>query len=65
MEKLLRIADVCAAVGFKANWIYVLIRSGKFPPPVKTGKRASRWRASEVQAWIETQIAGRGEISGA
>lgn len=39
--------------GFSAKHIYHLINEGKFPAPVKIG-RASLWRLSEINQWVES-----------
>lgn len=54
-EKLLPLPEVESRSGFKSSFLYQLIKSGKFPAPVKIGT-SSRWRESEIQAWIQAQI---------
>lgn len=54
-ERLLPLPEVELRSGFKSSFLYSLIKEGKFPKPVKIGN-ASRWRESEVQAWIAAQI---------
>jgi len=39
--------------GFSAKHLYHLINEGKFPAPVKIG-RASLWRLSDVNLWLES-----------
>lgn len=39
--------------GFSAKHIYHLINEGKFPAPIKIG-RASLWRLSDVNSWLES-----------
>jgi len=39
--------------GFSAKHIYHLINEGKFPRPIKIG-RASLWRLSEINSWVES-----------
>lgn len=56
-ERLLPLPEVESRSGFKSSFIYQLIKEGKFPKPVKIGA-ASRWRESEIQAWIFNQIEG-------
>lgn len=56
-ERLLTITNVVNIVGFRSSSIYLKIQQGTFPAPVKIGT-ASRWRESEVQAWIKKQIHG-------
>lgn len=39
--------------GFSAKHVYHLINEGKFPAPIKIG-RASLWRLSDVNSWLES-----------
>jgi prophage regulatory protein len=55
MDRLLKISDVVAATGFRRAWLYHLVGRGEFPRQVKVGKRAVRWRESEVAQWIATR----------
>jgi len=55
MEKLLRMPEVNQITGFKRAWIYVLMRRGEFPAPLKLGPRAVRWKASDIEVWLESQ----------
>lgn len=57
LERLLYLAEVEFQTGFKSSFLYQLMKEGKFPKPIKIGA-ASRWRESEVQAWIFNQIEG-------
>jgi prophage regulatory protein len=56
-ERLLPLPEVESRSGFKSSFIYQLIKEGKFPKPVKIGT-ASRWRETEIKAWIFSQIEG-------
>ena len=38
------------------KFFYKLIKNGQFPKPVKLG-RSSRWRKSEVEAWMQDRVA--------
>lgn len=55
---LLRIDDVFRRVGFRRNKLYDLINADEFPKPVKIG-RMSAWVESEIDEWINKQIAAR------
>lgn len=44
--------------GFARSTLYQKIKAGIFPPPLKTGKRASAWRADEVRGWLDAISAG-------
>ena len=39
--------------GFSAKHIYHLIKNGQFPAPVKIG-RASLWRVSDINEWLDS-----------
>ncbi|HHH1419500.1 TPA: helix-turn-helix transcriptional regulator [Yersinia enterocolitica] len=41
--------------GLTDKWFYKLIKDGAFPKPTKFG-RSSRWRKSEVEAWLQARI---------
>ena len=47
--------------GFSAKHIYHLINEGKFPAPVKIG-RASLWRLSEINQWLESHSNDLGSV---
>jgi len=38
--------------GLSDKWFYALIKSGRFPKPIKLG-RSSRWRKSDYFQWLE------------
>jgi predicted DNA-binding transcriptional regulator AlpA len=54
--ELLTIAEVRTLTSRGRSTIYQLEREGKFPSRIKLGK-SSRWKRSEVEAWIREQIA--------
>ena len=54
-ERLINLDEVESITGFKSSYIYSKIQKGLFPQPVKIGT-ASRWKFSEIQAWIHAQI---------
>ena len=41
--------------GLTDKWFYKLIKDGEFPKPTKFG-RSSRWRESEIEAWLQARI---------
>ena len=49
--------------GFSAKHIYHLINVGRFPTPIKIG-RASLWRLSDINSWLESHSSSNdGEAS--
>lgn len=54
---LLDISDVCAAARMSASWIHEEVRAGRFPQPLRFGPRCTRWRSSDVRAWLVARAA--------
>lgn len=54
-NRLLRLPDVVRQVGLSRSEIYRRIRRGEFPAHLKLGPRASAWRSSEIDRWVEGQ----------
>lgn len=52
-DRLLKIAEVKATISMGHTWIYEQIAAGKFPAPVKLSEKCSRWRESEIAAWMD------------
>ena len=52
---LLRRADVQARLSVCRSFIIDNVASGNFPPPVKIGPKAFRWRVEDVDSWAAAQ----------
>lgn len=50
--RLLDVREVSAQVAMSRSTVWAKVKSGQFPAPVRSGKRCTRWRESEVQAFI-------------
>lgn len=50
-QLLIRLTDLCEQLAISRSTIYCWVSEGKFPPPVRIGDRAVRWRVADVQAW--------------
>ncbi|HBQ3319581.1 TPA: AlpA family transcriptional regulator [Klebsiella pneumoniae] len=62
-DQFVNMAFITHLTGLTDKWFYKLIKDGEFPTPIKFG-RSSRWRQSEVEAWLQARIdASRGENS--
>ena len=55
MDRLLRRPDVQTVTGLSRSTLYAMMAEGTFPKPVKLGKRAVGWRASDLAAWLESR----------
>lgn len=60
-DQLVDMAFITNFTGMTDKWFYRLISENAFPAPIKLG-RSSRWRKSEVEAWLQEKIdaPGRG-----
>ena len=54
-EHLLTRTEVEKRVGLTRSSIYDAMRKGNFPLPLKVGPKAVRWRASEIEAWVDSR----------
>lgn len=50
---LLRLPSVIALTELSRSTIYSAIQEGRFPRPVRVGRRAVRWRAQDIRLWLE------------
>ena len=57
-ERLLKFHEVEKKVSFGRTTIYKLIREGTFPKPLKLTLNSSRWKLSEIQAFMNGEFQG-------
>jgi prophage regulatory protein len=54
VDPLLTVGDVLAMTGYRSRTtLWRKVRAGGFPPPRKDGPTSVRWRASDIQRWID------------
>ena len=56
--RLLRRADVEAALGLRRSALYQQVQRGLFPRPIYMGPKRTMWLESDVAAVINARIAG-------
>lgn len=54
-DQLVDMAFITRFTGMTDKWFYKLISESQFPAPIKLG-RSSRWRRSQVEAWLLDRI---------
>lgn len=54
-DQLVDMAFITHFTGMTDKWFYRLISENAFPAPIKLG-RSSRWRKSQVEAWLLEQM---------
>ena len=63
-ERLLNIDQVSALIGLSRAAVYTEIRDRGLPNPVRLGKKAVRWRLSELVAWMDSLETVSSDIGG-
>lgn len=54
-DQLVDMAFITNFTGMTDKWFYRLVSEARFPAPIKLG-RSSRWRRSQVEAWLLERI---------
>ena len=54
---ILRLPEVKARTGLSRSSIYLRVKQGTFPTPISLGARAVGWPDTDIQEWLERQIA--------
>lgn len=53
LDRLVAGKDIWSALRISPAKFYKLVAEGEIPPPLKIG-RAARWKASDIQAFVQT-----------
>jgi len=53
--RLLRLTEACDKTGLSRSSLYVALKRGEFPKPLKIGKRAVAWKSTDIDEWIESR----------
>ncbi|MCY4554903.1 MAG: AlpA family phage regulatory protein [Chloroflexi bacterium] len=61
VRELMRREEVEERFGVSRSWIYCEMRAGRFPEPVKIGKRSVRWRVVDLDEWAAGRPLSHGE----
>lgn len=54
---MLRRPAVEAATGLSRSTIYAMMTEGRFPRPVRLGRRAVGWPEAKIAEWLEARCA--------
>jgi prophage regulatory protein len=52
----LRLPEVKRLTGLSRSSIYLRIKAGQFPPPVRLGGRAVGWVEEEISRWARDRV---------
>ncbi|MGX5659385.1 helix-turn-helix transcriptional regulator [Castellaniella ginsengisoli] len=56
-DRLIADREVAHLIGASRSWPWKLARDGRFPKPIKLSARCTRWRLSDVRAWMANPMA--------
>lgn len=51
-DRILRRPEVLERIGLSRSSLYLMMDEGRFPRPLRIGRRAVGWKASAIDAWI-------------
>ena len=63
VRELMRREEVEERFSVSRSWIYGEMRAGRFPEPVKIGKRSVRWRVVDLDEWAAGRPVAHGDSS--
>ncbi|AVS70985.1 AlpA family transcriptional regulator [Paracidovorax avenae] len=61
--QILRVKDVLKAIKVCRATLYLWIKAGTFPAPIKLGPRAIGWTPDQLEKWIESRAAVSAQAS--
>ena len=61
--QLLTRTEVQQAVRLSCSSLYRLMRIGKFPNPIRLGENAVRWKADEINDYLNSRPRATGEAT--
>ncbi|MDR0770144.1 MAG: AlpA family transcriptional regulator [Burkholderiales bacterium] len=59
MLQIHRLPQVAAALGLSRSTVWLRVKQGQCPPPVRLGSRAVGWPSSEIEALNAARVAGK------
>lgn len=54
-QNFLRVTDVMQRTRLARSTIWLWVKEGKLPAPIKLSDRVTVWRESELNAWMDNQ----------
>ena len=58
-DRLMAAGAVLELTALSQATLYGLMSEGRFPRPLRVGKRAVRWLESDIETWLQERIAER------
>lgn len=56
-NQIISIKAMCKNLNKGRSTLFVWVRDGKFPPPLRVGKKSLGWSQKQYQQWLESMEA--------
>jgi predicted DNA-binding transcriptional regulator AlpA len=56
LSPLPKIRELEQVLPWKKSWIWEASRDGRFPKPIRLGRRTTVWRREDVLAWLDERL---------
>ena len=53
IDRLINVAQVAAMLSIGVSTIWLRVKRGEFPKPIKLGPKTTRWRMSDISALMK------------
>ena len=53
---LYRISPLVKNIGVSKSTIWLWVKEGSFPKPIRLGKKSVAWLGSDIENWIQSRI---------
>lgn len=60
-QSLLKVQTLARNLDMGVSTIWSLTKQGKFPKPLKISSQMTRWKKSDIDAWLENPSAWEGK----
>lgn len=57
-ERLIRLPEVMAKLGIKRSTVWLFVKQGRLPKPIKLSAKVTVWKESEISTYIADKIGG-------
>ncbi len=59
VQRIIRRGEIPGVTGYCIDYVYTLIKAGKFPKPLRLGANAVGWLESDIAKWQGERITER------
>ena len=60
-RQFLRLDEVLTICAVSKSFLYREVAAERFPPPVRVGRRAVRWKCQDILTWMESRPQAEGD----